>query len=255
MISHNLWHYVKDNQQAGPVTSETMCALIDEGAVNGDTLVWTEGMPDWLALNKIDEFKDVLPPPRTGLKLQGQAKAMEMVNVAPETEGYVASAADIGGHDIRSLLQENVAAVKEDASEEISGFWPWFFSNSFELNAFWAMLLLSVVGIGAVYITVPEFTSLSIFASGFIIWLVGGITFRVRTFQASIVWGVLGLVSGISDLFFVVLHWGRSWRPILLSLAGMAIIAVSLALMSASGDLDDRFWQEVWEDIQEEIDG
>lgn len=41
------WHYVNQGQQAGPVTEEELLALVREGKVAPDTLVWREGMPNW----------------------------------------------------------------------------------------------------------------------------------------------------------------------------------------------------------------
>jgi uncharacterized RDD family membrane protein YckC len=41
------WHYVNQGQQAGPVTEEQLLALLREGKISEDTLVWREGMPNW----------------------------------------------------------------------------------------------------------------------------------------------------------------------------------------------------------------
>jgi uncharacterized RDD family membrane protein YckC len=42
-----MWHYVENGQQAGPVTREQLDQLFAEGRINGDTLVWQPGQPDW----------------------------------------------------------------------------------------------------------------------------------------------------------------------------------------------------------------
>jgi len=41
------WHYVNQGQQAGPVTQEELLALVREGKISEETLVWREGMQNW----------------------------------------------------------------------------------------------------------------------------------------------------------------------------------------------------------------
>jgi len=41
------WHYVNQGQQAGPVTEEELLALVREGKISEETLVWREGMQNW----------------------------------------------------------------------------------------------------------------------------------------------------------------------------------------------------------------
>lgn len=42
------WHYVDQGQQAGPVTGAQLLQLFQSGKVTADTLVWREGMADWV---------------------------------------------------------------------------------------------------------------------------------------------------------------------------------------------------------------
>ena len=42
------WYYVADGQQVGPVSEQDLKALVDAGTVTGETLVWHEGMQDWV---------------------------------------------------------------------------------------------------------------------------------------------------------------------------------------------------------------
>jgi uncharacterized RDD family membrane protein YckC len=46
------WHYVNQGQQAGPVTEEQLLALVREGKISEETLVWREGMPNWTAFHQ-----------------------------------------------------------------------------------------------------------------------------------------------------------------------------------------------------------
>lgn len=43
-----MWYYVRNNQQTGPVPAEELSALITSGTVTRETLVWTDGMKDWV---------------------------------------------------------------------------------------------------------------------------------------------------------------------------------------------------------------
>ena len=42
------WYYVKEGQQAGPVSEAELDELIRSGALAADTLVWREGMAEWV---------------------------------------------------------------------------------------------------------------------------------------------------------------------------------------------------------------
>jgi uncharacterized RDD family membrane protein YckC/DNA-directed RNA polymerase subunit RPC12/RpoP len=42
------WHYVEQRQQVGPVTDAQLAQLFRAGTVNADTLVWRDGLPDWI---------------------------------------------------------------------------------------------------------------------------------------------------------------------------------------------------------------
>lgn len=41
------WFYVRDGAQSGPVSEDEVLHLIRNGNIDGDTLVWAEGMDDW----------------------------------------------------------------------------------------------------------------------------------------------------------------------------------------------------------------
>jgi len=61
------WHYVNQGQQAGPVTEEELLALVREGKVAPDTLVWREGMPNWTPFHQAGistaPASSPMPPP------------------------------------------------------------------------------------------------------------------------------------------------------------------------------------------------
>jgi TM2 domain-containing membrane protein YozV len=54
----------KDGQQYGPVSAEQVRSWIAENRANAQTLVQTEGSPDWKPLGTLAEFgADLKPPP------------------------------------------------------------------------------------------------------------------------------------------------------------------------------------------------
>ena len=46
------WYYVEQGQQTGPVSEEQLAELVRTGKINAETLVWREGMVDWLPLSQ-----------------------------------------------------------------------------------------------------------------------------------------------------------------------------------------------------------
>ncbi len=54
------WFYAQGPQRQGPVSTEQLIALVKDGVVADDTLVWREGMTDWLPFASVKG--GVLPP-------------------------------------------------------------------------------------------------------------------------------------------------------------------------------------------------
>ncbi|MFK7740544.1 MAG: DUF4339 domain-containing protein [Planctomycetota bacterium] len=55
--SDSIWFYAIGDEQKGPVSLETVHHLIQAGVVKEETLVWTEGMKDWLEALDVDTFR------------------------------------------------------------------------------------------------------------------------------------------------------------------------------------------------------
>lgn len=47
------WFYVENSQQRGPVQEEELAALVQNGVVKVETLLWREGLPDWQPLSRL----------------------------------------------------------------------------------------------------------------------------------------------------------------------------------------------------------
>lgn len=63
-----MWYYVDEGKQQGPVAPEVIGELLKSGRIGDDTLVWTDGMPEWVQLHKVRErifgatCEQVVPP-------------------------------------------------------------------------------------------------------------------------------------------------------------------------------------------------
>lgn len=53
------WYYAKNSQKIGPVEKEDIQELWDNGEINLETLVWHEGLTEWLPLKEHDEHIDL----------------------------------------------------------------------------------------------------------------------------------------------------------------------------------------------------
>lgn len=42
-----MWYYIHENTQKGPVAQDELMRLLQQGSIQQDTYVWTEGMGDW----------------------------------------------------------------------------------------------------------------------------------------------------------------------------------------------------------------
>lgn len=61
------YHYAVNGQQHGPVTYEKLQELFANRTINRDSLIWKQGMPNWVSLKDVEELKAFLgrntPPP------------------------------------------------------------------------------------------------------------------------------------------------------------------------------------------------
>jgi GYF domain 2 len=71
-----MWHYGHSGQQAGPIPTEELIALCRSGAIPMNTLIWREGMAQWVPLPQAPELMEELQ--RLGDAL-GAAPALPML--------------------------------------------------------------------------------------------------------------------------------------------------------------------------------
>jgi len=57
-----MWHYVQNGQACGPIDAPALQALLRNGALGPDALVWQPGMPDWVPARSVAGFAASSPP-------------------------------------------------------------------------------------------------------------------------------------------------------------------------------------------------
>src|SRR5579859_5921364 len=79
------WHYVENAQNVGPVTEEQLQQLFQAGRINGSTLVWREGLPDWIPY---EQAMAAAQPPPPGIQPPGEPQVVcaECGKVLPASE-------------------------------------------------------------------------------------------------------------------------------------------------------------------------
>lgn len=77
-----LWFYAEDGEQHGPLTEVKLRTLLDKGRLSAKTLVWSEGMANWVAAERVEVLTGLaafgpsesasVPPPPPRPVLQGE---------------------------------------------------------------------------------------------------------------------------------------------------------------------------------------
>lgn len=99
------WFYGKDNTQHGPVSDLEVRNLISTGLITQDTIIWREGMTDWLPMKSVPDFQ-----PAQGAQEGGAGQTASAQNApyaTPQTyagQPPYAGAAPTDGLSIASLV-------------------------------------------------------------------------------------------------------------------------------------------------------
>ena len=67
------WHYAINGQTRGPVGDEEFQRLVQQGIINGETLIWRDGMANWAPYGNGGAN---IPPPSAAAIQDGVACAM-----------------------------------------------------------------------------------------------------------------------------------------------------------------------------------
>ena len=56
-----MWHYVQNGRACGPIDTPALQALLQNGALGSDALVWKQGMSDWVPARSVADFAASIP--------------------------------------------------------------------------------------------------------------------------------------------------------------------------------------------------
>ncbi len=144
-------HYVKDGQRLGPVSGAELKALVNQGTIDEDTLVWSDGMADWTpykdagiaanaAADDEEEF-ELKPKELEGEHQKGLESCAECGRSFPSTSmmpyegGWVCSGCkdqftqrlreglSVGGKRRKTTPLGTRSAMKEAALSALKPFW------------------------------------------------------------------------------------------------------------------------------------
>jgi uncharacterized RDD family membrane protein YckC len=156
------WYYVSaDRQRQGPVPAETIRELLRSGTLNARSLVWRQGMPQWVALEGVAGELGVaadapppapLPPARAEPTLATDTEAgatrvphAEPKEASPDAAMQQAYAAQVGPDpQVRAVFHGDGHVV-------YAGFWKRFAANF--IDSFIVGMVSGVIGgiIGAIF--------------------------------------------------------------------------------------------------------
>ncbi|HEX7599649.1 MAG TPA: GYF domain-containing protein, partial [Polyangia bacterium] len=95
------WYIVVEGEQVGPLAEPDIAGRVARGEITGDTLVWKDGLPDWVKLNTVPELSAAAnaqptPPPaqpvehapsrRESARMRAQGSAMEAAKASEPAE-------------------------------------------------------------------------------------------------------------------------------------------------------------------------
>jgi uncharacterized RDD family membrane protein YckC len=80
------WHYVENGQRTGPVDEIRFQELIRAGKINSQTLVWREGMADWIPYGQTPEANSAATTSSTPIGIKPEAVCAECGKLFPKDE-------------------------------------------------------------------------------------------------------------------------------------------------------------------------
>jgi hypothetical protein len=89
------WYYAHDGQQDGPHSEEALQNLVKSGQINASTLVWREGMPNWLPVSEAAPHLLVGFPGAVPLPLAAGVRCVECGGVFPASETVSVGGANV----------------------------------------------------------------------------------------------------------------------------------------------------------------
>lgn len=107
------WYYAAGSEQRGPLNDADMVAMVREGVIRPETMIWQQGMTDW------QPAQEVLPPNLIPASWASQAPPMPAAPVAEG--GSISQAGQAMGQNLGQALGRNLGKVGLDFSAGHSG--------------------------------------------------------------------------------------------------------------------------------------
>ncbi len=146
MALKNLWWYVTNHEKQGPVTKDELHELLSTESINAQTLVWQQGMAEWIVLAEVEALNDILPvyePPPIPTQAATPPPIPDSDDVNPVLLANERVLVDSAATNIKTL----------SASIKLAGRWRRFFAR---LLDFWITFLIALLPVGIFFEVVSD---------------------------------------------------------------------------------------------------
>lgn len=221
----NDWFYLSGEEQVGPYPGEQLHELIASGHIQRETHIWTEGMPEWLPAQQIENLFPAAEEVAAPIAETAPAAQPMLVTGAPATAPTAAATAN-------PYLNTPAAVTAAAPHEQVERNYPPVSVKKVSYPLFlWAGAIIPVIAgilVTATGLMLPEeidfesdkyngliYTGLTALAIGCISAIIGGIYFYIILFRA---WHILqpsgmaamtpGKAVGFYFIPFFAYFWG-----------------------------------------------
>jgi hypothetical protein len=139
------WYYAVNGKANGPHSEEDLEVAVASGQIDGDTLVWREGMEEWTSASDVPELNETLnpatPPPVPPMKKKA-ASPPPIAKIGPPTPSV----------DVESDYPEFVRPMLENAANRrLAGPWSRYFARMLDMSILATVIFLGL-GLYAFYL-------------------------------------------------------------------------------------------------------
>jgi predicted Zn finger-like uncharacterized protein len=72
------WYIVVEGEQVGPLAESDIAARLARGEITGETLVWKEGLADWMQLSAVPELAQASSPQATSARSRPRSRRQNL---------------------------------------------------------------------------------------------------------------------------------------------------------------------------------
>lgn len=234
------WHYTVGAESQGPVEASELANLLVRGTINGDTLVWKDGMAEWQPLHQTElmaMFMDspepaVIEPEPAPEPASSEPSPVEAINPTA-----VPAKADPTPSPLAGLESELVGKNEEQElvnAEELAGH-----TGAWKNGANWLYWIvgLTVLNLILILVNSPVVMALGLVSSELIVYSMG-YTYDAASDTFTTSTNGLIIAGGISAALCVllgVLGWLANSGSRIAYIIGMAIFAIDTLLFFLPG--------------------